>query len=68
MEKIRLQDRAELREFKKTNTVKGTENRTEVLKRLGLVPEVVKVSKYITRNGQVYKMVDGVAVPLTKKA
>jgi hypothetical protein len=63
---MRLQDMKMDREFKKANTVKGTETRTEVLNRLGLVPETVKVSKYITRNGQVYKMVNGVAIALKK--
>jgi hypothetical protein len=66
MKKIRLQDRAELKEFTKPNTIKGKETKAEVLARLGLTPEVKTAPKYITKGGQVYKMVDGNAVPLKK--
>ena len=68
MEKIRLQDRAELKEFLNTNTKKGVEKRNEVLNRLGLVTETKPVAKYVMRNGIPHKIQDGVWVALTKKA
>jgi hypothetical protein len=52
------------REFKKRNTVKGVEDRTEALNRLGLEPEKVHVPKYVKKGNNVYKVVDGNLVPL----
>ena len=69
MERVRLQDRKELKEFTNTNTVKGTEKKDAVLKALGLIQKnspASVVPKYIKRNGVVYKMVDGVAIELKK--
>jgi|APSaa5957512535_1039671.scaffolds.fasta_scaffold746131_1 hypothetical protein len=69
MEKIRLQDRAELKEFLAPNTTRGLENKTTVLNRLGLTPETKTTSiNYVMRGGVPHKIVDGVYIALTKKA
>jgi hypothetical protein len=67
MKTVRLQDRAELKEFMKPNTVKGKETRTAVLQRMGLTAQK-PASKYLMVGGQPHKWVDGVLVPLTKRA
>lgn len=68
MQRVRLQDRAELKEFMAPNTVKGTENKAVTLARLGLKPVTFKApAKYVMYGGVPCKRVDGAYVPLTQK-